>query len=406
MNELGARIKALRKEKKLTLEMLAGDKMSKGMMSLIENGKAQPSMESLQHIAKQLQVEVAELIGDGQAKFRRDLLKRAESLYETPSSYELPNYLGLIELIQPHLEKLSLNYESAKLEEYYAKACFHLKKEEWEVFYLSAKHKYEKLHLYSSYASLLLMRAMVEFQLHHYEDALTLAIKEYESFEEKTIVLDPMTKLDYLYIISVLNSAIGQDDKADLWMEEAIAYAIEKRVFYRIDDLYRLACFRAMMNGEEDKRRYYIEKLRLYADFTERKDSHEYALIMNAHFYTTFEENPEMAWSYLENFPETDDSNDFYMLEMAKYRNLTGEYTTSLELLKQVTISSNIHHPYDLSMMYDKYRVQALNEMGLGNHENALMAIEQGLKANEGIPETVYVKKLMKLQKEIESESR
>lgn len=42
MNSLGARIRKLRKEKKLTLEALAGDRLTKGMLSQIENEKAKP----------------------------------------------------------------------------------------------------------------------------------------------------------------------------------------------------------------------------------------------------------------------------------------------------------------------------------------------------------------------------
>ena len=54
MDTLGLRIRQLRKEQKLTLEALAGNKLTKGMLSLIENGKAQPSMESLSYIAERL----------------------------------------------------------------------------------------------------------------------------------------------------------------------------------------------------------------------------------------------------------------------------------------------------------------------------------------------------------------
>ena len=62
MDQLGERIKQIRKERKMTLAQVAGDRLTKGMLSLIENGKAQPSMESLQHIAGQLNVDIADLL--------------------------------------------------------------------------------------------------------------------------------------------------------------------------------------------------------------------------------------------------------------------------------------------------------------------------------------------------------
>ena len=58
---LGERIRKLRKQKKLTLEELAGSGLTKGMLSLIENNKANPSMESLAYIAQRLEVDVSQL---------------------------------------------------------------------------------------------------------------------------------------------------------------------------------------------------------------------------------------------------------------------------------------------------------------------------------------------------------
>ena len=51
MSTLGERIRTLRKQQKMTLEALAGTELTKGMLSLIENNKANPSMESLNYIA-------------------------------------------------------------------------------------------------------------------------------------------------------------------------------------------------------------------------------------------------------------------------------------------------------------------------------------------------------------------
>jgi len=59
---LGDRIRKIRKQKKLTLEALAGTELTKGMLSLIENNKAKPSMESLVYIAERLGVEVTDLL--------------------------------------------------------------------------------------------------------------------------------------------------------------------------------------------------------------------------------------------------------------------------------------------------------------------------------------------------------
>ncbi|CAM5594783.1 Transcriptional regulator OS=Lysinibacillus sphaericus OX=1421 GN=LS41612_13990 PE=4 SV=1 [Lysinibacillus sphaericus] len=62
MDSLGTRSCKLRKERKLTLEALAADRLTKGMLSQIENDKAKPSMESLEYIAERLGVKASELL--------------------------------------------------------------------------------------------------------------------------------------------------------------------------------------------------------------------------------------------------------------------------------------------------------------------------------------------------------
>ena len=71
---LGERIRKLRKQQKLTLEALAGNELTKGMLSLIENNKANPSMESLTYIAKRLGVEVSELLEEVSTQELREVL--------------------------------------------------------------------------------------------------------------------------------------------------------------------------------------------------------------------------------------------------------------------------------------------------------------------------------------------
>ena len=63
LSTLGERIRTIRKQRKMTLDALAGEQMTKAMMSYIENNKANPSMESLSYIAERLGVKVSRAIG-------------------------------------------------------------------------------------------------------------------------------------------------------------------------------------------------------------------------------------------------------------------------------------------------------------------------------------------------------
>lgn len=81
MNSLGTRIRNLRKERKLTLEALAGDRLTKGMLSQIENDKAKPSMESLDYIAERLGVKASELLEEIAPSTIRHLLEQVEIFF-------------------------------------------------------------------------------------------------------------------------------------------------------------------------------------------------------------------------------------------------------------------------------------------------------------------------------------
>lgn len=55
--QLGEKLKHYVKKKKLTQTELAGSELTKSMLSQIENGKATPSMKTLQYIAEKLECE-------------------------------------------------------------------------------------------------------------------------------------------------------------------------------------------------------------------------------------------------------------------------------------------------------------------------------------------------------------
>ena len=69
-------------KKKLTLESLAGNQLTKGMLSLIENDKAKPSMESLNYIAKRLDVEVNVLLQEISVTELREIINDVSPQFE------------------------------------------------------------------------------------------------------------------------------------------------------------------------------------------------------------------------------------------------------------------------------------------------------------------------------------
>lgn len=60
--ELGEKIKSIRMSKKMTQNELAGDQITRNMLSLIENGSALPSLQTVVYLAERLEVPVGLLL--------------------------------------------------------------------------------------------------------------------------------------------------------------------------------------------------------------------------------------------------------------------------------------------------------------------------------------------------------
>ena len=123
--------------------------------------------------------------------------------------------------------------------------------------------------------------------------------------------MDAVTTIEYMYIESFLFSAVGNYEQAQIKMKEALNFSKEERIFYRIDDLYRLACFQAIINGNEEDREYYLRKVRQYGEFAENLHSTSIAEFLEAHFYNSFAHDYHKALTI---------SNDFLNLEKKSTR--------------------------------------------------------------------------------------
>lgn len=95
-NQLGQKIKRLRKKMGLTQSELVGTKITRNMLSSIESGVANPSLETLEYIADRLSVSVSYLISEDE-----DLLtfEKKESMDLIYRAYLGKNYAACIRLI-------------------------------------------------------------------------------------------------------------------------------------------------------------------------------------------------------------------------------------------------------------------------------------------------------------------
>lgn len=397
MEMLGERIRQLRKQKKLTLEALAGTELTKGMLSLIENNKAKPSMESLAYIAEQLGIEMSELLEDVSTQELRELLEKVERLYNVDRQLEIENdqfpksTKTIIELINPYVTNLSHGYESARLLDIYSRCLFHNSADGWQELLDKAANLYEQMNLISHRAEIGIFRSQEKFLAHDYEQSLSILLNERAQIEVRHSYIDPKTRLDLDYYEAILHFAVGDSESATKVMESAITFSKENRMFYRINDLYRLAAAHAMMVKEEEKKEYYSMKLKQYGDFADDRDSILFYNLMEIESLITIKEDYTQALEKLEKFSmKSEVYKPFFFLSKGKALYGLGRIEESLICFEEVTIPSYAHHPYDLSLFFVMDSYKALCYLKLKDYENAIQSAEKAVNNFETLPQTLF----------------
>ncbi|MCM3691864.1 helix-turn-helix domain-containing protein [Neobacillus niacini] len=391
---LGDRIRKLRKQKKLTLEALAGQGLTKGMLSLIENNKAKPSMESLAYIAEGLGVDVADLLEEVSPFELRGVLERAEKLYNEKKDKEADKYQLLLTLIEPYVRYLTQGYEAARLLDIYSRSLYEEKIPGWEGFSEQAASMYDEMNVTANRAQIAIFRSMVKFIDHDYSNALEILLSERREIESNHVYMDPMTQVDLDYTAAILHFAVGDFEAATQVMENAIAFSTKHRIFYRADDLYRIGAGQAMMFSDKEKRELYLRKLKQYGEFAEDLLSilvHDLivAMTLNAenHEYT---KALEIIDQYLENPKVEEIVESLYVIEKGKSLYGLGEYKEAILHFEKVETPSTTHHPFDLSLFYIRYSYKALCHQELGELEEALESAKMAVENFDSLPDTPF----------------
>ncbi|WP_040225237.1 helix-turn-helix domain-containing protein [Bhargavaea cecembensis] len=402
MPTLGERIRLLRKERKLTLDALAGDRMSKGMLSLIENNKAKPSMESLSYIAERLGVPSSELLEEVSANELRNILEQAEELTGVSifSDKLDESRRKLMELIAPYAERLGTGYESARLLELYGRALHALGKNGWEEPTAKAAEIYDRLNITARRAAIGIFRAQTLFTQHEYAEALAVLLEERKAIESRGTFIEPMTRLDFDYLEAVLYYAVGGQEEAARVMDRALKFSREKGLYYRMSDWYRLAAIDALMSGKPADYAHYMKKLRQYADFADDEETTGFIKFLAVHELNSYEGRPEAALSLLqeEGLYAEDGSvfrnaihSPFFALESGKALSSLGRHEEAVERFGQMDVRYDlIHHPIDLSLFLegDAYLTESL--WALGRHEEAAEIIRRAYDRTKPLIDTPY----------------
>lgn len=391
---LGERIRSLRKERKMTLEVLAGGKLSKGMLSLIENNKAKPSMDSLLYLANRLDVDMSMLLEEVSSQELRDVLEKAEELYNTTISEEVDKNEQLIALLQPYVENLSDSYEAARVLDMYGQGLYLGGSPNWKEYIDKAATMYDRLNIVRRRANLAIFKSWTKFRDHLYSEALEDFLQERQYINDKYAYIDPISRIDLDYHEAVFHYAVGNYETGIAVMEEAIEFSKTHRIFNSIDNLYRLAAINAMMNNDEERIAFYANKLKQYGEFADDKEPLYLYRFMEIHQLTSYTHQYEKASELISEYEEELNRSVYFrsylLAEKGKALYGIGRYEEAIERLKQVEIADYIHHPIDLSIFYEGDAYLARSYFALGLQEEAESIAKKTMELIAPMPASPY----------------
>lgn len=260
---LGERIKELRKEQGLTLVNLAGSKITKGMLSLIENNKSNPSIDTLEYLAEKLGVTVSYLTQEGDSEWTKEVLERSE-LY---NAFDFPTEL-IKEEILPNMDKIAQSNDGM--------VVYHLLRVYYR--YTGQKEKAEEITdlIEKFYKSIGLEHLAVTDKMNNavsmlyerdYKNAYE-TIKQLEDEVEKFKDYDNNIYLNYLFWRSSFAADFDREDflkYGELHIQES--YKMENFKYYYLQNLI-LGLYYSH-NEEWEKAEEYQENIRKYLLFNQ-----------------------------------------------------------------------------------------------------------------------------------------
>ena len=388
MNELGQRIKKLRVEKGMTLVELAGDKMSKGMLSMIENGRANPSMDSLKFIACQLGYDPQYLLGNPTPDELKNLFNKIEEAFEKNNDEQI------ISLTQDIFDRqFPISLESARILEISGRVIVKSEKKRGEMLIEQAIAIYERLSLYSHCVAAKVHIVEYHAKEENYYNALIMLRNIRKEYHEKATVIDMVVEIEANYVEMVLLFGIGDYKAGKSKLNQLIELSKRKMIFYKMDNIFRIAAFQALIHNNENDYAYFIKKSEQFAIFSENDESLGFTLLLQAHYHNQTSKNYEQALYYLDRFATLVKGNigsDYYYLEKGKALLGKGYVKEALEAFEQFKLPNTIIYPLELCILYtaDAYRANCL--LQLGRVEEALIYAQRAASKIDSLPKTPY----------------
>lgn len=394
MTHVGENIKRIRTAKNLTISDVANEHVSRGMISLIENGKTQPSIERLQHIARQLNVDITELVEEVPRQELRNILEKVIELLNRDGREYV---IEAVMLMKPILEKNPIGYEAARLHEIYANCLYNLyvlandeynkiSANNWSPYISKAIELYSELQMEWRVSKCYGFLARIEYNRANYKGTIQIIG---EALSQLTIMDSQDTKSMYISLISAkahAYTALGQYKEAHEELDKIIKFSREQLV---LQNYYTLLNAKAWLYYDEQKMelaRQYVEECRLFIKLVKNKIlefEHEIACVFLEEFFGKNFEKALVIAELLQQKAEASeeipkDVKDEYI---SFVKNLYARVLTRLERYEEALLLFNENpivfnervqlSPSDLAIRVLSNSYEALCHYHLGNQKKA-----------------------------------
>ncbi|WP_088349683.1 helix-turn-helix domain-containing protein [Bacillus cereus] len=390
MATLGEKIKALRKEKKLTQTALAGSELTKSMLSQIENGKATPSMKTLQYIAEKLECETSFLLEEDEEEIV-ELIQKMEQLIKANKCDEV--YKTLLPIVQTELP-LTLN--TARLYKQFITGAAIMNDYHIEYYVETAVSIFEKYTLYRESTETKLLFYYMLFKRKKYKECLQMIATIRDEYKAKNLEMDLITHIQLYLKEAIILLAYGNYEKCEKVILDALAFSKKHQVYYKTDEFYRILSYQKVITADKEQYLYYIKKSEQFAIFTEDILSIAIIDILKAYYYNTITNEYTIALEHLEQFREKlkdepifqDDG--LYYLEKGKSLYGLKRYKEALAILKHATIPDYMSHPLDQSWVLTAGSYRALCHIKLQDKPAALKEAKEAVQTIDGYPDSIF----------------
>ncbi|AIQ48234.1 hypothetical protein R70723_21685 [Paenibacillus sp. FSL R7-0273] len=384
---IGDKIKALRQSKKLTQTELAGEAMTKSMLSQIENGRALPSMRSLQILAERLGVDAGYFLEDDQG------IDLAGMVRDIAAQFKLKNYSAVVSGVRPMLDgKLPVTVDAARLMEFYIAACYYTGTDGGEEAVARAAEIYERFGLFVESAKVRYLTYALLFTQSRYEESLELILDVRELYMSKKVGSNLLFEIDLHYAESVTLSALGNYSGSEAAALAAIALSREEGVYYLTDHLYRVLSNLALMSGNLEQAGHYLDKSRLYVELSEDAMSLQLlrlAKMRQLNAERRYEDTLQLGAQFE---AEGDRYVSSWSLAAGTALFYLGRDEEALELLSRVTLADDVHHPLDRAAVFTSYAYKARIYGRQGKLEEARQQSQIAYERVQQFPPSVYTR--------------